>query len=121
MPPKSQAGELIAMQRAVRDIRVAEDVEDYIVRLVHATRQHEDVELGASPRAMLALYNATQALAALRGRDYVTPDDIKHLVVPVLIHRLISRSESRLRGRRVEHTLKEIMDSVFVPVEQTTI
>ena len=105
------------MQRAVRDVHVAEDVEDYIVRLIHATRTHEDVELGASPRAMLALYNATQALAALRGRDYVTPDDIKRLVVPVLIHRVITRSESRLRGHKAEQTLKEIMDSVFVPVE----
>ncbi len=117
LQPVITAEELISMQHDVRDVHVTEDVEDYIVRLIHATRQHEDVELGASPRAMLALYNATQALAALRGRDYVIPDDIKQLVVPVLIHRIITRSESRLRGRRIEATLKQIMDSVFVPVE----
>ncbi|OGN95313.1 MAG: AAA family ATPase [Chloroflexi bacterium RBG_13_51_18] len=111
------AEELIKMQRACRDVHVATDVEDYIIRLVHATRKHAAVELGASPRAMLALYNASQALAAIRGRAFVTPDDIKYLMTPVLIHRIIPRSESRLRGQKAEQTLKEIRDSVFVPVE----
>ncbi len=112
------AEELLEMQKAVREVHVAEDVEDYIVRLIHATREHEAVELGASPRAMLALYNASQALAAIRGRDFVTPDDIKHIAVPVLIHRIITRAESRLRGQRAEITLKQILDTIFVPVEQ---
>jgi MoxR-like ATPase len=76
------------------------------------------VELGASPRAMLALYNASQALAAIRGRAYVIPDDIKYLMTPVLIHRIIPKSESRLRGQKADQTLKEIRDSVFVPVEE---
>ncbi len=110
--------ELLKMQKACREVHIAEDVEDYIIRLIHATRKHASVELGASPRAMLALYNASQALAAIRGRAFVTPDDIKYMVTPVLIHRLITKSESRLRGHKAEQTLKEIIDSVFVPVEE---
>jgi MoxR-like ATPase len=112
------ADDLLKMQKDCRDVHVAADVEDYIIRLIHATREHEAVELGASPRAMLALYNASQALAALRGRAFVTPDDIKYMVTPVLIHRIITKSESRLRGQKAEQTLKEIVDSVFVPVEE---
>jgi len=112
------AATLIKMQKACRDVHVADDVEDYIVRLIHATRKHSAVELGASPRAMLALYNAAQALAAIQGRTYVTPDDIKRLMTPVLIHRIIPKSESRLRGQKAEQTLKEISDSVAVPVEE---
>ncbi len=111
------AATLIKLQKACREVHVAVDVEDYIIRLIHATRQHPAVELGASPRAMLALYNAAQALAAIRGRSYVTPDDVKYLMTPVLIHRIIPKSESRLRGQKAEQTLKEISDSVNVPVE----
>jgi MoxR-like ATPase len=112
------AGDLIKMQKQCRDVYVAADTEDYIIRLVHATRNNDAVELGVSPRAMLALYNASQALAAIRGRCYVTPDDIKYLVTPVFIHRIIPKSESRLRGQKAEQTLKEIIDSVSVPVEE---
>ena len=115
------ADELIKMQRECREVHVATDVEDYIIRLVHATRKHAAVELGASPRAMLALYNASQALAAIKGRAFVTPDDIKRLMTPVLIHRIIPKSESRLRGQKAEQTLKEIIDSVFVPVEDESV
>jgi MoxR-like ATPase len=112
------SAELLKMQKECREVHVAADVEDYIIRLVHATRQHDAVELGASPRAMLALYNASQAFAAIRGRSFVTPDDIKYLVTPVLIHRIIPKSESRLRGHKAEQTLQEIINSVFVPVEE---
>jgi MoxR-like ATPase len=118
LKPVVSAVELIKMQKICRDVHVALDIEDYIVRLIHATRKHVAVELGASPRAMLALYNAAQALAAIRGRAFVTPDDVKHLMTPVLIHRIIPKSESRLRGQKAEQTLKEIKDSVFVPVEE---
>ena len=96
-------------------------MEDYIIRLTRATREHASLELGASPRAMLALYNASQALAALRGRGFVTPDDIKYLVTPVLIHRIIPKSESRLRGYQAEATIQEIIDNVFVPVEEEAV
>ena len=115
------AEELIRMQQDCREVHVTTDVEDYIVRVIHATREHEAIELGASPRAMLALYNAVQALAALRGRSYVTPDDVKYMVTPVLIHRIIPKSESRLRGYKAESTVQEIINSVFVPVEEEAV
>jgi MoxR-like ATPase len=99
-------------------VHVAADVEDYIIRLIHATRKHITIELGASPRAMLALLNAAQALAVIRGRDFVIPDDVKYLVTPVLMHRIITKSESRLHGHKAEEALKEIMNSVAVPVEE---
>jgi MoxR-like ATPase len=118
LAPVVSSSDLLKMQKECREVHVASDVEDYIIRLVHATRKHAAVELGASPRAMLALCNASQALAAIRGRSFVTPDDVKYLVTPVLIHRIIPKSESRLRGQKAEQTLKEIMDSVFVPVEE---
>jgi MoxR-like ATPase len=118
LKPVVLSGDLLKMQKEVHDVHVAADVEDYIIRLVHATRNNAAVELGASPRAMLALYNAAQAFASIRGRAYVTPDDIKYLVTPVFIHRIIPKSESRLRGQKAEQTLKEIVDSVSVPVEQ---
>jgi MoxR-like ATPase len=121
LKPVISSDELLEMQKACREIHVAEDVEDYIIRFVHATRKHEAVELGASPRAMLALYNACQALAAIRGRAYVTPDDVKYMITPALIHRIIPKAESRLRGQRAEQTIKEIMDSVAVPVEEESV
>lgn len=111
------AEDLLKMQKVCREVHIAADVEGYIIRLIHATRDNNAIELGASPRAMLALYNASQALAAIRGRAFVNPDDIKYLMTPVLIHRIIPKSESRLRGQKAEETLKEIKDSVFVPVE----
>jgi len=118
LEPVITADDLTGMQKACRDVHVADDVEDYIVRLIHATREHDAVELGASPRAMMALYNVSQAWAALQGRAFVTPDDVKYLVTSVLIHRIIPKSESRLRGQKAEQTLKEIIDSVSVPVEE---
>jgi MoxR-like ATPase len=114
------ADELLEMQTACREIHVAADVEDYIIRLIHATRQTETVELGASPRAMLALYRASQALAALRSRAFVIPDDVKYLVPFVLVHRIIPRAESHLRGQTASETLREIVESVPVPVEEET-
>jgi MoxR-like ATPase len=118
LSPVLSADDLLQMQTACRDVLINEDVEDYIIRLIHATRNNASVELGASPRAMLALYNASQALAALRGREFVTPDDVKHMAMPVLVHRIISKAESRLRGHKAEQTLQEIVDSVSVPVEE---
>jgi MoxR-like ATPase len=118
LTPVISAEELLKMQKITRGVHIAADVEDYIIRLIHATRKHPAVELGASPRAMLALYNAAQALAAIKGRSYVIPDDIKYLMAPVLTHRIIPKSESRLRGQKADQTLKEIRDTVFVPVEE---
>ncbi|RME45767.1 MAG: MoxR family ATPase [Caldilineae bacterium] len=108
---------LLAVQRQVRDIRVEESVQQYIVQVVQATRNHPAVELGASPRGSLALYRGAQALAAIRGRDFVLPDDVKHLAPHVLTHRLIISPQTRLRGRTPEMVLAEVMESVPVPVE----
>jgi MoxR-like ATPase len=116
--PVVSSEELIQIQNDCRQVHVAEDVEDYIIRLIHATREHESLQLGASPRAMLALYRAAQALAALRGRAFVVPDDVKYLVSFVLVHRIIPRAESHLRGQTAEQALKEVIDSVPVPVEE---
>lgn len=118
LTPVISTEDLLHMQAVCREIYVAPDVEDYIIHLIHATREHTSLELGASPRAMLALYHASQALAALRGRAFVIPDDVKHLIDCVLVHRLIPRAESHLRGLTVQETLKEIVESVSVPVEE---
>jgi len=117
LKPVVTAEELMQMQEACRNVHVAADVEDYIIRLVHATREHASLQLGASPRAMLALYHTSQVLAALRGRSFVIPDDVKYLAVVTLSHRIIPKAESSLRGSSAEQALKEIMDSVAVPVE----
>ncbi len=117
LKPVISAADLLKMQQACREVHVAADVEDYVIQLIRATRQHAAVELGGSPRAMLALYNASQALAAVRGRAFVTPDDVKYLFTPVLIHRIITKSESRLHGHKAEQTLREVIASVPVPVE----
>jgi MoxR-like ATPase len=119
LPAVVQQAELVAMQRLAREVHVAEAVEDYIVRLVRASRLHASVELGASPRATLALYRASQALAGLNGRGYVQPDDVKRLAPAVLTHRLITSAQSRLRGKGAGDVLSEIVASVPVPVEDT--
>jgi MoxR-like ATPase len=108
---------LVELMRAVQEVRVEPSLRGYIVALVRATRAHSAVRLGASPRATLALYHAAQALAALRGRAYVLPDDVKHLVAPVLGHRLILDSQARLRGRSELAVLDELVAATPVPVE----
>ena len=101
--------ELLALQKKVWDVHVDETLQEYIVALVDATRTHPDLALGASPRGSLALFKAAQALAAIRGRDYVRPDEIKYLVPVTLTHRLIVKPEAELRGR----TAKSILDDVL--------
>jgi MoxR-like ATPase len=118
LTPVIPSGELLSMQAECREIHVAADVEDYIIRLTHATREHPSLQLGASPRAMLALYHTSQALAALQGRTFVIPDDVKYLVPFVLVHRIIPKVESHLRGQTAEEALREVVDSVSVPVEE---
>ena len=112
------ADKIADMQRAVRAVRVEQSVREYVVSIVRATRVHASVELGASPRGSLYLYRAAQALAALRGRDFVLPDDIKYLAPFVLTHRLIISAQTRLRGRDVNQIIQQVIDSVPVPVEQ---
>ncbi len=116
--PVVSGEELLAMQAICREVHVSEPVEDYVLALVAATRRHPAIELGASPRGALALYHAAQALAALRGRGFVVPDDVKRLARPVLAHRLIASAQTRLRGRGADELLAEVLAGVPVPVEE---
>lgn len=118
LEPVIEAGQILEMRDAVRRIRVTEPVRSYLVNVARATRENPAVELGVSPRGTLALYRTAQALAALRGRDYVIPDDVKYLAAPVLTHRLIISSETRLRGRTAEQVVRDIVEQVPVPVEE---
>jgi MoxR-like ATPase len=105
------------MQRRVREIRFETSVRQYIVNVCRATRVHEDIELGASPRATMALYRTCQALAAVRSREYVLPDDVKFLAPYVLTHRLIIAPQTRLRGRQPADISRDVVNTVSVPVE----
>jgi MoxR-like ATPase len=108
--------ELLQLSDVVSDVHVDASLEKYIVAIVGATRDHGDLALGASPRGSLAIYKTAQALAALRGRDYVVPDDIKVLVPLTLTHRLILKPESQLRGRTAERILDEILSDTALDI-----
>lgn len=107
--PEDGLARLAALQRKIWDIHLDETIQEYIIRLVNATRQHPDLSLGASPRASLAIFKASQALAAMHGRDHVLPDDVKYLLPFTLPHRLIIRPEAELRGKNVKQVLAEIL------------
>ncbi len=109
--------EVLSLQEQRKDIRVEESIRNYIVKVARATREHAEIELGASPRATLALYQTSQAWAAIQGRDYVLPDDVKFMAPHVLTHRLMISPQAQLRGRRPEEMVADIVDSVPVPVE----
>jgi MoxR-like ATPase len=113
------AAEIADLQRLTHQVFVHPAMETYIVRLVAATRVHEAIQLGASPRGSLALYRTSQALAAIRGRDYVLPDDVQQMLGPALEHRLMVTSRTRVRGRDASAILQEIQASVAVPVEES--
>jgi MoxR-like ATPase len=108
---------ILEMQREARMIKVEQSVREYVVKVARATREHEEVDLGASPRGTMALYHTGQALAAVRGRSFVLPDDIKYLAPHVLTHRILISPQTRLRGRRPEEVVAEIVNTVPVPVE----
>jgi len=107
--------QIVELQHARRRIRISSPVKEYITDIVRATRSASSLRLGASPRGSLGLMRTGQALAALRGREYVLPDDIKYLAAPVLAHRLILREEERLRGENQERFLDEIIRQIPVP------
>src|SRR5437773_4057127 len=110
------AADVVACQQSVREVYVDPKVRDYIVEIVRNSREHDDVALGGSPRASMALYRASQALAAIRGHDFVLPDDVKRMAPAVLSHRLIVRPESRLRKINSAKVVSEILTEVSVPV-----
>ena len=107
--------ELLKMQELVKTIHVDKLLKEYIVAIIAATRKHPDVYLGASPRGSLAIYKTAQALAALSGRDYVIPDDIKSLAQPALAHRLIISPAARMKNIDAAEVIRQILDSVPVP------
>ncbi|MFZ5817950.1 MAG: AAA family ATPase [Bacillota bacterium] len=119
LEPVAGPEELLAAQAAVREVHVADEVRRYIAALVQATRRHEDAAIGASPRGSLSLFRAAQALAAIRGRSYVIPDDVKAMALPVLGHRIVLKPESRLRGRSAERLVGAVLAAVEAPVEPT--
>ena len=118
LDPVTTESELRPLQDAVTTVRVDDTIRMYVVAITQATREHDGLSLGASPRAALSLYKTAQAKAALDGRDFVTPDDVKEMAETVLAHRMILTSNSRLRGRTTEMIVEEVLDSVPVPIER---
>jgi MoxR-like ATPase len=116
--PITTESELRPLQDAVTTVRVDDTIRMYVVAITQATREHDGLSLGASPRAALSLYKTAQAKAALDARDFVTPDDVKGMAETVLAHRMILTSNSRLRGRTTETIVEEVLDSVPVPIER---
>ena len=122
-PPEQEAvidsEGIIALQRFISEIEVQDNVRQYIIDLVRTTRESERVTLGASPRASISLYRASQARAAIHGRNFVIPDDVKTLSEPVLAHRVIPNSGARLRGYSQSSIVEEVMETVLVPIERS--
>ena len=116
LKPVADGAEILELQRLVQQVYVDPVLSNYIVQLVQATRQHEDVELGASPRATMGLYRCSQAVAAIQGRDYVSPDDVKLLAPYTLPHRIIVKSQARLRERSAEDVVFDVLSRLEVPV-----
>ena len=116
LQPVASADDVLRIQGLVRQVYMDPVLRDYLVRVIRATREHPDVELGASPRATLGLYRCAQALAGIRGQEYVTPDDIKTLATPALAHRVILKSMARLRERSQESVVSEVLEAQSVPV-----
>jgi MoxR-like ATPase len=111
------ADDMIACQRAVREVYVDEKVRHYILEIVQGSRLHDDVLLGGSPRASLALFRTSQAVAAMRGNNFVLPDDVKRMAPAVLSHRLVLRPESRLRKVTAAKVVEEVINDVPVPTD----
>lgn len=115
LTPVVSGGEVVQLQHEVQEVWVEPALKEYIVRLVQRTRSHVDLSLGASARGALGLFRAAQAKAALEGRDFVTPDDVKDLALPVLGHRLILKPNAELRGLSAMRLIEQILDAEAVP------
>jgi MoxR-like ATPase len=117
--PIVSPAEIAALQAGARTVRVADEVERYLVALTRATREHPDVQLGASPRASVSMYRAAQAWALLSGRDFALPDDVQAVAPSVLGHRLLLDVDRQLRGASVDRIVEQVLRSVPVPIERT--
>jgi MoxR-like ATPase len=120
LQPVASSEQVIALQQVIRQVRWQPEVEHYLLAIVRATRTHAAIQLGVSPRGTLALYRACEAYAAMQGRDYVLPDDVKFLAPSVLAHRLLTTSRTRMRGQRTAEIIQEIIQAMPVPVEIIT-
>jgi MoxR-like ATPase len=120
LEPVVSSEELVACQKACREVYVDDKVRRYIMQIVHDTRSHEDVNLGGSPRASIAMFRTSQAMASLRGRNFVLPDDVKRVAGPVLTHRMILKPESRLRKITPGSVVDEIVAEIAVPAISET-
>lgn len=118
LQPVVSADQVIACQDAIREVHVDAKLTKYILEIIHSSREHEDVLLGGSPRASIALFRCAQALAAIQGREFTIPDDVKRMAIPVLGHRLILRPESRLRKKTPASIINEIVSDVRVPIQE---
>lgn len=118
LEPVCSGEDILDMQRQFTEVIVNKDISDYILDIVEATRKHENVELGASPRASIALYKAAQAYAFINGRSYVRPDDIIYLAPHVLSHRIILKGLSKIKRADAPVLIKNIIGSIPVPVEK---
>jgi MoxR-like ATPase len=115
LKPVAKASEIVRAQSAIRKVHVDPRVRQYLLQIVSETRNHGDLALGGSPRATIALFRCSQAMAAIRGREFVLPDDIKKIIAPIMNHRLIVRPESRLRKITAEKVIEEIVGEIAVP------
>jgi MoxR-like ATPase len=118
LSPVASPDDVRKAQAAIRTVHVEPDLLRYMVELIAATRQHPDISLGASPRASINLFMASQALAAVRGRDYVLPDDIQYLAPCILTHRMVLKPESQLRGRTTADVVREVLERKPLPIEE---
>jgi MoxR-like ATPase len=115
LQPVADAAEIVQAQQVIRDVHVDPRVRTYLLQIVNQTRQHKDLALGGSPRATISLFRCSQAMAAIRGRHYVMPDDVKKILAPVMNHRVIVRPESRLRKVTGEKVIEDIVSEIAVP------
>ena len=113
--------EMIELIAAVRTVHISEVVEDYLLRIIRATRQSDALDVGASPRAALALARASQAYAAVQGREFVKPDDVRMMAEPVLAHRVISTAQADLLGQSTQELIRNIVGGIDVPVESANV
>lgn len=119
--PVASTEEIILAQRHYTDVYVDRSILEYVLHIVEGTRKHHDVALGASPRASQALLRAVQAYAVVQGRSFVTPDDVKELVIPVLGHRLLFNQPAQQRDKQVEQVLTQVLGQVPVSAEQSAV
>ena len=118
LPEVTSAAEIMKLKQLAQEVHIEQSVRRYLLAIIRQTRANNEIELGASPRASLALYRAAQALALVKGRDYVIPDDVKRLATPVIVHRLIASTEAYLHNRGKENLIENILAHTPVPVEE---